>query len=108
MNKDLQRQVDKEKREKNAEAKRLEEMRNAGASSAKGDLKRRVEAEKNPAGTASGRPRLFAEAEPGTGRPAYGRGGMARPFSTAGRDRMRSRQSTTFVNPSSPRASPAS
>jgi hypothetical protein len=42
MNKDLQRQVDKEKREKHAEAKRLEEMRNAGASSAKGDLKRRV------------------------------------------------------------------
>jgi len=46
MNKELRRQVDKEKREKHAEAKRLEEMRNAGASSAKGDLKRRVEAEK--------------------------------------------------------------
>ena len=38
----------------------------------------------------------------------YRRGGMFRPFSTAGRERIRLRQSTTFSNPLRPRSSPAS
>tara|TARA_R110002072_G_scaffold33205_10_gene100576 strand:- start:5134 stop:5322 length:189 start_codon:yes stop_codon:yes gene_type:complete len=46
MNKDLQRNIDKEKREKAAHAKKLEEMRNEGATTGEGDLARNVEAEK--------------------------------------------------------------
>ncbi|MGB0630171.1 MAG: hypothetical protein ACPGRZ_05705 [Alphaproteobacteria bacterium] len=46
MNKDLERQVEMEKREKAAEAKRRAEMRNAGASSAEKDLSRRIASEK--------------------------------------------------------------
>lgn len=46
MNKDLQRNIDKEKREKAAHAKKLEEMRNEGATTGDGDLARAVSAEK--------------------------------------------------------------
>lgn len=46
MNKDLERNVSKEKREKAARAKKLEEMRNEGATTGEGDLARNVEAEK--------------------------------------------------------------
>ena len=46
MNKDLERQIEAEKQEKSAEAKRLAEMRNAGPSTEEKDLERTVGAEK--------------------------------------------------------------
>lgn len=46
MNKDLQRRVEQERREKAAHAKKLEEMRNEGAADATGDLARNVKAGK--------------------------------------------------------------
>ena len=46
INKDLERNVSKEKRDKAAHAKKLEEMRNEGATTGEGDLARTVEAEK--------------------------------------------------------------
>ena len=46
MNKDLQRGIDQEKREKAAHAKTLEEMRNEGTTTGKGDLARSILAEK--------------------------------------------------------------
>jgi hypothetical protein len=46
MNKDLQRGIDKEKRDKAAHAKTLEEMRNEGTTTGDGDLTRAVSAEK--------------------------------------------------------------
>ena len=46
MNKDLQRGVSKEREEKAAHARKLEEMRNEGATTSDGDLARNVAAEK--------------------------------------------------------------
>jgi hypothetical protein len=46
MNKDLERRIEQERREKAAHAKTLEEMRNEGATDAKGDLARNVKADK--------------------------------------------------------------
>ena len=46
MNKDLQRGVAKERADKAAHAKKLQEMRNEGATSGDGDLARNVAAEK--------------------------------------------------------------
>lgn len=46
MNKDLKRNIQRERREKAAHAKTLEEMRNEGAADAKGDLARNMKAEK--------------------------------------------------------------
>mgnify|MGYP003624910875 CR=1 FL=1 len=46
MNKDLQRRVEKERAEKAAHARKIEEMRKEGAADASGDLARNVEAEK--------------------------------------------------------------
>jgi hypothetical protein len=46
MNKDLERRVEQERREKAAHKKTLEEMRNEGAVDATGDLARNVKAEK--------------------------------------------------------------
>lgn len=46
MNKDLERRIEQERREKAAHAKTLAEMRNEGATDAKGDLARNVKAEK--------------------------------------------------------------
>lgn len=46
MNKDLERGIAKQKAEKAAHAKKLEEMRNEGTTTGKGDLARAVEAKK--------------------------------------------------------------
>lgn len=46
MNKDLERRIQQERKEKAARAKTLEEMRNEGATEAKGDLARNVKAAK--------------------------------------------------------------
>lgn len=46
MNKDLERRIQKERRDKAAHDKTIEEMRNEGASDAAGDLARNVKAEK--------------------------------------------------------------
>lgn len=46
MNKDLERGIAKQKAEKAAHAKKLEEMRNEGTTTGKGDLARNVAAEK--------------------------------------------------------------
>lgn len=46
MNKDLERGIAKQKAEKAAHAKKLQEMRNEGTTTGKGDLARAVAAEK--------------------------------------------------------------
>lgn len=46
MNKDLERAIAKKKAEKAAHARKLEEMRNEGATTVEGDLTRNVAAEK--------------------------------------------------------------
>ena len=46
MNKDLERNISKERAEKAAHARKLDEMRNEGATTGEGDLARNVAAEK--------------------------------------------------------------